>query len=167
MVHRIAGERLSIAIDPWRSVLAAGSTVGAPAKEAVYGTSYRNYTGVTGNDVAYYKDPFGVVHITGACEKTVAVLNNDTLLTLPVGYRPNQSVQWMGMIGTQVSGAGLPGPSVSRMVILPWSDATKPGAVVLQGAGATNNPATGAGFADATLKDLLVVEISFRVGGDL
>ena len=161
MSHRIAGERLSIAIDPWRSVLAAGSTVGAPAKEAVFNTNFRNYTGVAGNDVAYYKDPFGVVHITGACEKTVAWANNDILLTMPVGYRPNQAVQWMGMVGTQDP------PSVSRMVVLPFSDATNPGGVRIQHAGTTANVATAAVIADATVKNLFVVEVSYRVGGDL
>lgn len=48
--------------------------------------SWVNYGGGF-NDAAYYKDPFGVVHLRGVIKDGTDV-SGTALFTLPVGYRP-------------------------------------------------------------------------------
>jgi len=98
MAHRINGDKLMIAVPDWRTVLAAGSTVSAPASEAVYAANWSDFD--ANNTLRYYKDPFGVVHINGGVKKGAAVAVPETVFTLPVGYRPDIQIGFVSATST-------------------------------------------------------------------
>ncbi len=72
---------------------------GAPPPVEGYHTptfenGFKNYDELADGDaddvpVRFYKDPFGVVHLSGAVERASAPADFTTIFTLPVGYRPD------------------------------------------------------------------------------
>lgn len=59
-------------------------------------------TGWTNNDsnhmnLTYYKDTFGVVHLSGLVRRTASA--GVTIMTLPVGYRPSKLMFWVTTVG--------------------------------------------------------------------
>lgn len=65
-------------VESWRLVGASGN--------AVFENSWVNYGG-TNAAAAYYKDPFGRVHLKGLVKSGAL---NTTIFTLPTGYRPQE-----------------------------------------------------------------------------
>lgn len=88
----------SVAVEDWQDVLASGSTVGTPQLQAVFNNGWATASGFsTANKVQYYKDPFGIVRLKGTAARTPSIPQmtlNETLLTLPFGYRPNQELRF-------------------------------------------------------------------------
>lgn len=76
-----AGSMLSLAsiVEPWHQIGAAG--------EPAFQNGWTHY-GYGWPNAAFYKDPFGVVHMKGLIKSgTVGA----TAFTLPVGYRPTEN----------------------------------------------------------------------------
>lgn len=101
------------AVENWRGVQVAGSTIGTPALEAVYSTTQADFS--TTFPVQFLKDPFGTVHVRGSFKWTgVAATMGATqnILTFPAAYWPNTFLRFYA---THV-GAGVP-PTVSKVVL--------------------------------------------------
>lgn len=57
----------------------------------------------TGEALTYYKDGFGIVHVSGRVRRTDGN-SSRRITTLPVGYRPAKAVQ--SQVGTSITGSG-------------------------------------------------------------
>lgn len=57
----------------------------------------------TGEELAFYKDGFGIVHVYGRVRR-IDGSTSRRVTTLPVGYRPTKAVQ--SQIGTSITGSG-------------------------------------------------------------
>src|SRR5262249_15537947 len=67
--------------------------VGSPG-EPPFQNGWTNGGGSTGSSVAFFKDPFGIVHLKGHIFNNS--INGNTAFTLPDGYRPNQDLLMAG-----------------------------------------------------------------------
>jgi hypothetical protein len=82
-------------------------TPAAPIPVASFSNSWVTWN--PGYEVSYWKDPFGVVHLTGSVRD--GLVSDDThsypIFTLPVGYRPAQ-IQYQPIVST--TGGQIPAP---------------------------------------------------------
>ena len=77
-------------VEPWHEVGGAGE----PAFEGGFDNDATEHSRITPTTVAFYKDPFGVVHLRGAALTRTASISGQwsTVFTLPAGYRPPATV---------------------------------------------------------------------------
>src|SRR5262245_26231114 len=83
-------------------------TPAAPVSVSSFGNNWVTWD--TGYEVSYWKDPFGVVHLTGSIASGLVSTDDDsyTVFTLPVGYRPTQ-IQYQPIVSTTGGQITVPG----------------------------------------------------------
>lgn len=70
-------------------------TVGATGEPA-FGANWSAYDAI--HIPQFFKDPWGIVHLSGLAKRTVAGANGTVIYTLPAGYRP-QVTRFHGALG--------------------------------------------------------------------
>jgi len=74
-----------LSVENWREIDATD--------EPAFENNWANYTTSSSfNTAAFYKDPFGLVHLKGLVEDTVGTGVGATIFTLPVDYRTTKSL---------------------------------------------------------------------------
>jgi hypothetical protein len=76
--RQLGRDTSEVAVEEWRYV----GTPGNPA----FQNSWVNFNESTHEHAAFFKDPFGIVHLKGIIKNGSAI--NTVAFTLPVGYRP-------------------------------------------------------------------------------
>lgn len=88
-----SGDSVDVAVNDWKRVLAAGTTRTDPGEEAVYSANWSDFSAAEA--VRWMIDPFGWVHIQGACKSAIAIVTPVTMFNLPVAARPLQSIDFI------------------------------------------------------------------------
>lgn len=95
----LVGSSVGVAPEPWH-------VVGSPGEPA-FQNGWVNYDTGTNAQASFYKDPHGVVRVKGLVKNGVI---NAPVFTLPVGYRPGQTIRFPimsnGVLGYAVVEAG-------------------------------------------------------------
>lgn len=142
---RIKGERLSLPAPAPRSVLASGASVGTPLKEARYTSPWVDFGGADNQTVTYHKDVLGFVRIQGCAKRSAGTAGtNETIFTLPVGYRPDQIYTYAQCANNNII--------MAKVVIYPTTHATLPGVVQYAHDGATTAQASAGLYLMCTFK---------------
>lgn len=76
---------------------------------------------------AYFKDPFGIVHLKGRMDATAAPASGETIATLPDGYRPEQTLRFAVASNNNVGAASaqsLAGITIDTAGVIAFLDLT-------------------------------------------